>query len=168
MEQSCRIRFHEIANSKVLLNLLYIASLVHCLLYIASYILPLLYIASYILPLLFIASFTLPLLDIASYTLPFHTASLLHFASLQSSLASLESTQRGFKMDLYKSIFLSHLFHISFRVLLLKALILYLLKGFSSLKISFKTNHHQDCFRWTGITWRLFFGWMPCMLLVIC
>ena len=74
VEQSCRIRFHEIANSKVLLNLLYIASLVHCLLYIASYILPLLYIASYILPLLFIASFTLPLLDIASYTLPFHIA----------------------------------------------------------------------------------------------
>ena len=74
VEQSCRIRFHEIANSKVLLNLLYIASLVHCLLYIASYILPLLYIASYILPLLFIASFTLPLSDIASYTLPFHIA----------------------------------------------------------------------------------------------
>ena len=93
VEQSCRIRFHEIANSKVLLNLLYIASLVHCLSYIASYILPLSYIASYILPLLFIASFTLPLLDIASYTLPFHTASLLYIASLQSCLATLEPTQ---------------------------------------------------------------------------
>ena len=123
---------------------------------------------SYTLPLIYCLSCSLPLSHCLSQILPpIHCRFILRF-SLQSSLATLKPTQRGFKMDLYKSIFLSHLFHISFRVLLLKALIVYLLKGFFSLKISFKTNHHQVCFRWTGITWRLFFGWMPCMLLVIC
>ena len=80
-------------------------SLIHCLSCTLPFVYCLLYIAYYILPLLFIASFTLPLLDIASYTLPFHTAFLLYIASLQSSLAKLEPTQRSFKMDLYKSIF---------------------------------------------------------------
>ena len=65
VEQSCRIRFHEIANSKVLLNLLYIASLVHCLLYIASLIHCLLYIASLVHCLFHIASLRYCLLYIA-------------------------------------------------------------------------------------------------------
>ena len=86
VEQSCRIRFHEIANSKVLLHLFYIAaSYILPLMYIASYtLLPLKCIASYILLLLFIASFTLPLLDIASYTLPFHIAFQLAIESCKT------------------------------------------------------------------------------------